>query len=128
MSKSAPEASAAGDWIKVCNQSDLTRDGGVCALVGNRQVAIFYLSAAEQVYGLANHDPFSAANVISRGIVGSIEGRPVVASPIYKQHFDLETGDCLEEPGQGLGVYQVRINEGQVQVLANRPESIPDSP
>ena len=48
--------------------------------------------------------PFSDANVMSRGIVGS-PGRPAdtVASPMYKQVFDLATGACLDAPGQGPG-------------------------
>ncbi|WP_257265295.1 nitrite reductase (NAD(P)H) small subunit [Endozoicomonas sp. ONNA2] len=63
-----------------------------------------------------NFDPFSGVNVISRGIVGDLRGHLVVASPIYKQHFDLATGQCLEDDTVSLNVYPVRIHEVSVQV------------
>jgi len=52
----------------------------------------------DAVFAIGNYDPASDANVLSRGIVGDIGGEIVVASPIYKQHFSLITGRCLEEP------------------------------
>jgi nitrite reductase (NADH) large subunit len=45
----------------------------------------------------------------------------VVASPIYKQHFCLATGRCLEEGDFSVTTYPVRLVEGQVWV---RPEPI----
>ena len=85
-------------WQPVCSVDDLVADSGVCALVEGEQVALFYLPGEEQqVYALQNRDPIGDANVLSRGMVGDVGGRLVVASPLYKQHFDLETGDCLEQ-------------------------------
>ncbi len=66
-------------------------------------------------------DPASGVNVLSRGIVGDIGGDLVVASPIYKQHFCLATGRCLEEADFSVTTYPVRLVEGQVWV---RPEPI----
>ncbi|GAM60705.1 nitrite reductase (NAD(P)H) small subunit [Vibrio ishigakensis] len=54
--------------------------------------------------------------MLSRGIIGSIEGEPYVASPLYKQHFHLQTGACLEEPEQQIKTYPVRAHEGEIQV------------
>ena len=68
------------------------------------------------LYAIDNHDPFSQANVLSRGIVGDLKGRDVVASPIYKHHFDLNTGECLEDDTK-IPVYQIRENGGKVEVL-----------
>ena len=92
-------------------------DTGVCALVAGRQVAVFRL-ADDTVYAIANHDPFSRANVLSRGIVGDVKGELVVASPVYKQHFSLVTGQCLEEPGVHVPVFSVRVADGWVWVQA----------
>ena len=36
--------------------------------------------------------------MISRGIVGDRGGVPKIASPIFKQSFDLRTGQCLDDP------------------------------
>ena len=59
--------------------------------------------------------PISKANVLSR-IVGSKDGIPKVASPIYKQQFNLETGECLDDPNTSLQVYEVREQDGKVFV------------
>ncbi|MNV85782.1 Nitrite reductase (NADH) small subunit [compost metagenome] len=82
------------------------------------QVALFYLPNVQgkTLYAIDNHDPQSGANVIGRGLVGNIKGDLVVASPIYKQHFRLEDGSCLEYPQQRLRVWPVRLNDGRVEV------------
>ncbi len=89
----------------------------MCALVGGRQVAVFRLDD-DSVYAMDNRDPFSRANVLSRGIVGDLKGELVVASPVYKQHFSLATGECLEDPGVRLAVFPVRIDGDTVLVQA----------
>jgi len=104
------------EWVAVCPVADLLVDEGQCALVKGRQVALFRLSGSEEIYALDNHDPFSEANVISRGIVGDIKGRVVVASPVYKQHFELGSGKCLEDETVALTSYPVRVVNGQVQI------------
>ena len=89
-------------------------DTGVCALVGGEQVAVFRIE--DQVYAVGNRDPFSDANVLSRGIVGDLKGELVVASPIYKQHFSLLTGRCVEDASVRLPVYAARVEDGVVHV------------
>jgi len=101
------------DLIPVCSTDRLLPGVGVAALVAGRQVAIFRLRDGS-LRAIDNHDPFSGANVLSRGLVGSLQGRPVVASPVYKQHFDLETGCCLEDEGVRLAVHRVQEAGGQV--------------
>ena len=103
-------------WQDVCKVDDLQPDSGVCALVGGQQVAIFYLPKDKAVYAINNYDPFGCANVLSRGIIGDINGQPVVASPLYKQHFNLQTGVCLEDETVTIPAYAVRIENGSVQV------------
>ncbi|MCP1496242.1 nitrite reductase (NADH) small subunit [Pseudomonas migulae] len=107
-----------GVWQTVCAQQDLVRDSGVVVWLDGAQVALFYLPGAEgrSLYAIDNHDPQSGANVIGRGLVGSIKGDLVVASPIYKQHFRLEDGSCLEYPQQRLRVWPVRLNGDVVEV------------
>jgi len=103
------------EWTAVCAPDEIVPDSGVCALVGGRQVAVFRLGA-DRVYALANRNPFSGVNVLSRGIVGDIRGEPVVASPVYKQHFSLATGQCLEDPAVKIETFAVRINNSSIQV------------
>ena len=107
-------AVAVDRWVEVCGVGDLTPGRGVCALVHGHQVAVFLVDG--RVYALGNLDPFSGANVLSRGIVGDRGGRLKVASPIYKQSFDLATGCCLDDPGVAVPTYPARVRQGRVQV------------
>ncbi|HEX5658910.1 MAG TPA: nitrite reductase small subunit NirD [Polyangiales bacterium] len=102
-------------WTRVCELEEIVPDTGVCALVGMHQVAVFRLGA-DQVFAIGNHDPFSRANVLARGIVGDRGGRPKVASPIFKQNFDLATGECLDDPTVSVPAYAVRVCDGIVEV------------
>jgi nitrite reductase (NADH) small subunit len=103
-------------WQHVCSVDDLQPDSGVCALVNGQQVAIFYMPKDKAVFAINNYDPFGNANVLSRGIIGDINGQAVVASPLYKQHFNLQTGVCLEDETVTIPAYTVRIENGSVQV------------
>ena len=106
----------AGTCEDVCIADDIIDGMGVCALLGGRQVAVFRLPGGGQFYAVANYDPFSKSNVLSRGVVGDIKGQPVVASPIYKQHFNLLTGQCLEDDSVRLETFAVRVMDGIVQI------------
>lgn len=101
-------------WTTVCNSGDLLANLGVRALLGREQVALFRVQG--QVYAISAVDPFTRAAVLSRGLVGDVRGQVVVASPIYKQHFNLATGVCLEDPGVKIKTYAVRELDGQIQV------------
>ncbi|WP_411728518.1 nitrite reductase small subunit NirD [Methyloglobulus sp.] len=105
-------------WKDVCSADDLQPDSGVCALMEGQQVAIFFVAKEKVVYAIHNYDPIGRANVLSRGVIGDIKGEPVVASPLYKQHFNLKTGICLEDGHITVPVYPVRIRNGRVEMQA----------
>src|SRR5687767_9938865 len=101
-------------WVDVCRFNDIVSFSGVAALVGDEQVAIFRVGS--DVYALSNYDPFSKACVLSRGIVGDRGGVLKVASPIYKQSFNLGTGECLDDQNIRLQTWPVRVVDGIVQI------------
>jgi nitrite reductase (NADH) small subunit len=101
--------------VKVCRLDENVPDTGICALVAGEQVAVFRIG--ESVFAIGNRDPFSGANVLSRGIVGDLNGELVVASPVYKQHFSLVTGLCIEDPSVSVPVYRARVEGGDIQIL-----------
>jgi nitrite reductase (NADH) small subunit len=103
-------------WMRVCALADIVPYTGVCCLVGSEQVAVFRYGEGEELYAVSNFDPFSRANVLSRGIVGDRGGRPKVASPIFKQNFALDTGECFDDPGVRLLTYEVRVFNENVEV------------
>ena len=95
-------------WFTVCDPSLLTPGRGVAALLPDgRQVALF-TDRAGRTYAVDNRDPFGGAAVLSRGLTGTHQGRPFVASPLLKQRFDLETGQCLDDESVRIATYEVR--------------------
>jgi len=107
---------------KICSTADLVKNSGVCALLESggqeQQVALFYVPDTEQkVFAISNWDPLGNANVMSRGIVGSIGEELVVASPLYKQHFSLTTGKCLEEDAS-VKTFDVSLEDDTVYIAA----------
>ena len=107
-------------WTAVCAAEDILPNTGVCALVEGRHVAVFRLGA-DRFYAIDNVDPKSGASVLSRGLLGNLGERVVVASPLYKNHFDLQTGECVETPEHSVPTYRVRIQDGQLLVACAAP-------
>ncbi len=103
-------------WIAVCPVSAIIPFTGIAALVEGEQVAIFRLASEAECYAISNYDPFSDAYVISRGLVGDKGGVVKVSSPIYKNTFNLLTGQCLEDESVQLRTWFVRIADGIVQI------------
>ncbi|WP_415753971.1 nitrite reductase small subunit NirD [Pseudomonas leptonychotis] len=106
-------------WQAVCARQDLVANSGVVAWIEGGQVALFYLpdeASDQQLFALDNRDPLSGANVIGRGIVGSLAGDLVIAAPLYKQHFRLQDGTCLEYPQQQLRTWPVRLQGDTVEI------------
>jgi nitrite reductase (NADH) small subunit len=108
---------------RVCRLDQIEREGGVTALVGGEAVAVIR-TYDDQVFALSNYDPYSKASVLARGIVGTKtvptedgeEVVPFVASPMYKQAFDLRTGQCLDDAAVVVATYDVRVVDGVVEV------------
>lgn len=109
----------AAAWLDVCALDDIVPDAGVCALVGGQQVALLRVGDGDQVYAVDNFDPFARAFVLSRGLVGDRGGVPVLASPVYKQTFDLRSGQCLDVAAVRLRVWPVRVRRGRVEVAVD---------
>jgi len=105
-------------WREVCRLDDLPRERGAAALVDGVQVALFR-TFDDTVHAVQQWDPYCGANVMARGIVGSRGDRPTVASPMYKQVFDLATGACLDPQGKdpvALRTHPVQVRAGVVLV------------
>ncbi len=102
-------------WTRVCEIEAIVADTGVCARIGDTQVAVFKL-ADDSVHAIGNVDPFSGASVLSRGIVGDIGGVPVVASPIFKNAFRLRDGTSVDDPSHRVPSYAATVRDGDLLV------------
>ncbi|MBJ7551732.1 nitrite reductase small subunit NirD [Marinomonas ostreistagni] len=104
------------NWNMVCTKDDLIEDAGVAAMINGEQVAIFFLpQTQEQIFAVSNWDPVGKANVMSRGLTAHLQDQWVVASPLYKQHYNLMTGQCLEGECT-LKVWPAKIENDQVLI------------
>jgi nitrite reductase (NADH) small subunit len=99
----------------VCEVGLLEPERGVAALVEGRQIAVFRTFDGS-LYAIDNRDPFSGAYVLSRGIVGTRGDAPTVASPMFKQVFDLRTGECLDDDRARVATYPVRLAGDRIEV------------
>lgn len=108
----------------ICRLNDIIPETGVCALIDGKQIAVFR-TKQNDLFAIDNYDPFSQANVLSRGLIGGTtivneagtnEEVLYVASPIYKQRFNLATGQCLDDDSISLGAYQVALRDDTVMV------------
>ncbi|HEX9767084.1 MAG TPA: nitrite reductase small subunit NirD [Nitriliruptorales bacterium] len=108
-------ATAMATWTRLCPLEQIIPDSGVCVRMADRQVAVFRLTD-DRVFAIDNHDPFSGANVLSRGIVGDADGVLFVASPIHKQRFALSDGRCLDGEDISVTPYRCRVVDGTIEI------------
>lgn len=116
--------------IDICALEQLSPERGAAALIGDTQVAVFRL-ADDTVRAVQQKDPYSGVNLLSRGLVGSHElpgggedpGQvvPTIASPMYKQAWNLDTGEVLDAGGGqklAITVFDAEVRDGRVLVAA----------
>ena len=104
-------------WDVVCSVEDLVPESGIAVWTEDGAVAVFYLPyRLPALFAISHTDPFTGKNVLARGITGDLKGQPVVASPLYKQHFNLETGQCLEDETVQVKTYPVLLDGNNVRV------------
>lgn len=109
---------AAPQWTAACRSTRLQPDRGVAVLLPDGRQAALFRTRGGALYAIDNIDPFSGAAVLCRGIVGDRQGRPTVASPLYKQVFRLDSGACLDNPDVVVDTFAVREQRGVVEVSA----------
>ncbi|MER7752227.1 nitrite reductase small subunit NirD [Kitasatospora sp. NPDC097643] len=84
-------------WQAVCTLDDLQPGRGVAVLLPDAAQVALFRDRVGTLYAVDNLDPFSGAQVLSRGLLGSRGDRPTLISPMYKQVYDLTDGRCLDE-------------------------------
>ena len=105
-------------WVNICKIDAILPATGVCALLGDKQVAVFRPYADNQVFAISNIDPFFESSVLSRGLIVEHQGELWVASPLKKQRFRLSDGLCMEDENHSIAHYEARVKDGQVQLKA----------
>lgn len=115
------DTAADAPWQPICRLDELIPDAGIAARAHGEQVAVFLTESG--LFALDHIDPFCGAAVLARGIVGELQGHAVVASPMYKQHFRLDTGQCLEDETVRVRRWPLRVDADGV-LSVGHPETI----
>jgi nitrite reductase (NADH) small subunit len=103
-------------WHLACRVSDIPEDGGACALIEGRQIAIYNFTRRGEWYATDNECPHRQQMALARGMIGSQAGEPKVACPFHKKTFSLETGKCLSGEGYQIRTYPVMIENECVYI------------
>jgi nitrite reductase (NADH) small subunit len=104
-------------WTRVADASDFPEDGGAAVKFGEEQVAVFHFAETDTWYACQNLCPHKQQMVLARGIVGDKGGVPVVACPMHKRSFSLESGKCVDDD-LCVKIYQVKVEGGEVYLAA----------
>ncbi|MRI00176.1 nitrite reductase small subunit NirD [Kriegella sp. EG-1] len=103
-------------WFKAAPVNAFPKDGGACIKYKNLQIAVFNFERLNKWYATQNLSPEKQEMVLSRGMIGDYKGTPMIACPLHKKTFSLETGENLNGDLDPIAVYPVKIENDFVYV------------
>ena len=111
-----PSAAPAKQWVAFSDANAVPADGGATLKYGRHQIAIFNFEKTGQWFACQNLCPHKREMVLSRGLLGDVEGRPKIVCPMHKKSFSLETGEGLSDPDYRISTFPVEIREGRIYI------------
>ncbi|MEI6891858.1 MAG: nitrite reductase large subunit NirB [Pontiella sp.] len=109
-----PSEQAKTQWINLGDASLIPEDGGETLKYGRHQIAVFNFSKTDQWFACQNLCPHKREMVLSRGLLGDVDGLPKIVCPMHKRAFSLETGEGLNDPELSISTFPVEIRENQI--------------
>jgi len=103
-------------WVHVGKVWEIPADGGASIRHGKTQIAVFNFASRGEWYATQNMCPHKREFVLSRGLLGDVEGAPKVACPQHKKSFSLETGECLTGEDYRVQTFPVKVDGDDVYV------------
>ncbi len=103
-------------WFEVAAVADFPKDGGSCIKYKDKQIAVYNYTRQGKWFACQNLCPHKMEMVLSRGMIGDHGGIPMVACPMHKKTFSLETGENLNGDMEAIATYPVKIENGKVFV------------
>ena len=97
-------------WYKVGHVSDFPVNAGVCVKIQNQQIAVFYFARRDKWYATQNVCPHKFEMVLSRGLIGDLNGIAKVACPLHKKTFSLENGENLNGDLPAIATFPVKVS------------------
>ena len=96
-------------WVAVGNVVDFPKDGGATIKFGKTQIAVFNMASRGEWYACQNMCPHKQAFVLSRGLVGDVQGTPKVACPLHKKTFNLINGKSMTNEDYCLYTFPIKV-------------------
>lgn len=103
-------------WFKAASVHDFPQNGGACVKYKDMQIAVFNFARRNEWYACQNLCPHKMQMVLSRGMIGTMDGEPKVACPFHKKNFSLRSGECLNAEEEKISVFPVRVEDGFVYI------------
>ncbi|WP_299108492.1 nitrite reductase small subunit NirD [uncultured Winogradskyella sp.] len=103
-------------WFKAAPVDAFPKDGGACVKYKDLQIAVFNFERLNTWYASQNLSPEKQEMVLSRGMIGDHNGIPMVACPLHKKTFSLETGENLNGDLEPIAIYPVKIENNIVYI------------
>ncbi len=97
------------DFLTVATVADLAEGSGKTIEIGQRQIALFNVGGT--FYAVENTCCHRGGPVGDGDVVGT-----VVSCPWHGWCFDLDSGACLNSPGDRLRTYDVVVEGSEVRV------------
>lgn len=101
-------------WVCFGEAAAIPADGGATLKYGRHQIAIFNFAKMDKWFACQNLCPHKREMVMSRGLLGDMDGLPKVVCPMHKRAFSLETGEGLNDPELNISTFPVEIREGRI--------------
>ncbi|GGB94490.1 MULTISPECIES: nitrite reductase small subunit NirD [Dyadobacter] len=103
-------------WHMACHVEDIPEDGGGCAFIEGKQIAIFNFARRGEWFATDNECPHRQQMAVARGMIGSQEDEPKVACPFHKKTFSLRSGQCLNDESYKISTFPVMVKENRVYI------------
>ncbi|MCG1035190.1 nitrite reductase small subunit NirD [Polaribacter sargassicola] len=103
-------------WFKAASVNDFPKDGGACVKYKDLQIAVFNFKRLNKWFACQNLSPEKGEMVLSRGMIGDHKGIPMVACPLHKKTFSLETGENLNGDIEPIATYPIKIEKENVYI------------
>ena len=114
--KIIPAEVSVSTWFRAARVEYFPENGGACVKYNDMQIAVFNFSRRNEWYACQNLCPHKMQMVLSRGMIGSLQGEPKVACPFHKRTFSLKTGECLNADECSISVFPVKVENGYVHI------------
>jgi nitrite reductase (NADH) large subunit len=103
-------------WVCFGEASSIPAEGGATVKYGCHQIAVFNFTKTGKWYACQNLCPHKREMVLSRGLLGDIDGIPKIVCPMHKKSFSLDSGEGLSDPTYSIQTFPIEIRDDRIYI------------